>query len=490
MKRMAKGLLWLSITVALLCSVAMATSDVGAWGIIQDRNAILCLPGASKDGAFECQVGTAKAEVGSVKALGGQETPVETIVVLDNSFSIKKDERPRVTEILEDLIANRMEGETYSIATVSDTVSWLCQEGSDYASLKSAIEGLQYHDQNTQLTDGLYQILTERYQAGGDTFRRVLIVADGVDNKQVGYTRDELNELIRRTGYPIYAVGCTNTTKNGTEELQNLFSLARVNTGSYFQLKDVQDSMEIVKAVTEWNNAVRVEIPLPNEACDGGEKTIRVTQEGGSSYAVQLTMPLGEVQEPAPEPEPEPEPPAPQPEPEVPEEPEESGFPVWGIVLIIVAVLAVVIIIVVILLVRRKNKKEAFVEVDTPAPDASSGTEMVDADTDSATAMIWSDCRRLILQDQSDRSRRYEVELRGDIVVGRDASACQIVIGYDNSLSRQQCRIYERSGRVMLSNLSKSNITQVNGRVVSSDCEIGSGTVIRMGRVTMLVEIT
>ena len=40
-----------------------------------------------------------------------------------------------------------------------------------------------------------------------------------------------------------------------------------------------------------------------------------------------------------------------------------------------------------------------------------------------------------------------------------------------------------------VSNLSQTNITKLDGRAVTEDCELPSGSVLQMGRLRMRVEI-
>ena len=96
---------------------------------------------------------------------------------------------------------------------------------------------------------------------------------------------------------------------------------------------------------------------------------------------------------------------------------------------------------------------------------------------------------KLILQDINDPARRFETMLQGRILIGRDASQCQIVLRTDSTVARMQCEIYLLDGQIMLHNLSTTNITILNDQPVNEDCPLVCGSVISMGRVQLRVEV-
>lgn len=480
-----------SLLSALLLLGTVSAAEMAAWGSIQEDTAILCLPGAEGN-QFACQIGNVGADIISAAPLHELEIPLETIVLIDNSLSIQKDQRPIIKEVLGDLIANRLAGERYTIATISDQVNYLCTSESDYTVLKSLVDNLEFKDQRTQLMDGLYHVLEQWKESNDGTFRRLLIIADGVDNKQIGYTQSELAALIQTIGYPIYTVGCTNNSSAATEELQNLFSLSRLTSGSSYYLPEVQKTMDIVSGVIAWNNSIQIKVQLPHEICDGMNKVLRITSDAESNtYLVELKMPLAGIQEPKEELEPKPEPvPVPLPKPEPEAEPERE-FPVA--ILMIVGLAAIAGILLAVFLLKKKSRERIKetpevkpplgVPADTEILSGSSGTE-------GETEGIWSSSPslRLVLQNLDNPSHRVEAMINGEVLIGRDASVCQIVLT-EPSVARKQCRVFQQSGWVMISNLSQSNITKLDGETVTEGRELSSGSILQMGRLRMRVDI-
>lgn len=483
MKRICIRTVWILLLALLLCGTASA-EEVSAWGCVQEETAVLYLPGTEKS-AFTCQIGSAEAQVASITPLKKLETPVETVILIDNSLSIQKAQRPVIKELLTDLIANRLPGEQYTVATISDKVEYLCTAESDYAALKSIVDDLEFRDQNTQLTDGLYAVMDALKKENDGMLRRLLIVADGVDNKQIGYTQNELAALIQEMGYPIYTVGCTNRFASAVEELQNLFALSRLTPGGSYYLQEVKNTMDIVSGVISWNDFVQLKVQLPVEVCDGMPKALRVTNaDENVVYPLELKMPLAELAGHTEEPEPDP---VSDLEQELPKDNKLPWIIIWIVLIAAIAAFAVA------MAMRKKKKERVEVVADIgPLDEAVTATELLSAASAEIgqTEGIWNagPTLRLVFQDIDVPSHRAEVILDGEVLVGRDASVCQVVLT-EPSVARKQCRIFRQSGCVMLENLSHSNITKMNECAVTERCELPSGSTLRMGRLHMRVDI-
>lgn len=238
--------LFLTVLWAALCGLySYAAADNVVWAAVKEQNAVLYLPQEAQK-VTECLVGSVRCSGIRTKEISKLEHPVHTLILLDNSLSIPKDSRETISKILQNLIGNRMQGELYTIATISDDIRYLCTAESDYLSLGSAIDSITYENQNTQLSDRVYEAVQKLHESDVNQFCRVVIISDGVDDKQIGYTHTELENLLRSCGYPIYTVGCgSNDTEARRTRLENLFALSRVNRGQTFYLGDTKDTFAI-----------------------------------------------------------------------------------------------------------------------------------------------------------------------------------------------------------------------------------------------------
>ena len=494
--------LFLTVLWAALCGLySYAATDNVVWAAVKEQKAVLYLPQEAQK-VTECLVGTVRCSDIRTKEISQLEHPVHTLILLDNSLSIPKDSRETISKILQNLIGNRMQGELYTIATISDDIRYLCTAESDYLSLGSAIDSITYENQNTQLSDRVYEAVQKLHESDVNQFCRVVIISDGVDDKQIGYTHTELETLLRSCGYPIYTVGCgSNDTEARRTRLENLFALSRVNRGQTFYLGDTTDTFAIAKGICEYNAAQQVMVTLPDEVCDGSVRALQITSEAGV-YNTQLEMPF--VAAPAAS--------ASVASSAAPSEAASSAAPVeqkadssikdklplialagGGAVVVVAAVVAAAV-----LLKRKKNAaKEEPVEKEELPKRGGSVIVTVD-DGVSSIQQAWNepskpvappvqaqnpgrnvireeaspnDTIRIFSKTASGRTFclvnlnnpacTYEVPLKGTVRIGRNPD-CNLVLDRP-SVSKYQCEISMQEGRVYIKNLSSTNRTQVNG---------------------------
>lgn len=450
-------------------------------------------PDATAEFSVDCQIGTRPAESVDSTLISREEPSVKTVILLDNSLSVKKKYREFIFDTVNKLIDRKGPGEEITLATFSDKISYVLKDSKDAAQLKEAAGAIEYKDQETYLTDVLYELFSELEQQNDGTFVRIIVVSDGVDNKEIGFTKEELNALISRRPYPIYALGCTNGNNN--ENLKSMFALSRLTGGDSFLLDDMTDNEEILEKIAEAGNTIKVKIVPQKEDRDGGKKAVRLsltTASGTYQKSFETEMPFAEIEAVTETEESRTE--ATEEE-TVPhdaelvlksEKEEAKSFPYWIIAAAAGVAVAVVVLVV---LLKRKKKKPApvYVSEDDCKTELADDdrTERIGAEDDATSRMTVS---TLILQDVERPARRYEAELYMPITVGR-GSECRIRVE-DGSVSRNQCEITKRGTRVYVKNLSESNVTKLDGYKLSGEEEITSGSKLTMGRVTLTVELS
>lgn len=495
---------------------------------VNEENIVLYVQNPGEIENIECQIGTVSCGDISYGAISEQEVPVSTLLLMDNSLSVSKEYRPMIGEIMNNIVANRMAGEQFTVATFSDKVTYLLEDSSDYAQLKQTIDGIEYADQETYLTDVLYEILNDWKQNPEPGYKRIVVVSDGVDNKAIGYTKEELNELIKEQPYPIYSMGCTYKNGSNNEELENMFALSRATNASYWLLDDVSDAMTVVSGVAEGNDVVRVEVKVPAEVCDGTDKGVKLTMQAGSETKETSTvveMPFAVVETvTAVETKPEPvvEEPEAAEETEVEEteetaEEEKSGvfggilknpklLVLGGIAVVALGGAAAAVIVLINILKKKKEDEKfevapegAFSRAAEPAPanpvipdrTEYAGNMMSDGDN---TAMVWpgaAKTRMLIITDVKYPARRFETPINGTVVIGRSREdGCQVVIDYDKSVSRRHCQICLDGNQLKVKDLGSRNKTFLGeDRELIGEVEISSGSILKLGNVKVKVEL-
>lgn len=475
--------------------------------------------GMGEDGQPGVQIATAEAERVQMQPVSGLDVPMQTTVMIDNSVSIPEADRGKIAEFLQNLIADRMEREEIRIASFSEDINMLTDYTADYGILKTAVDGIAYQDQETYLTDVLYDLLSAQYvHSTQDIYRRIIVVSDGVDNKSLGYTKDELYALLKNNPVPIYTIGCINGKNN--EELENMFALSRMTYADYFLLEETEDLLSITQTLKADREVCRLTIIPPADMMDGSRKNVKITFPDSTVLSMEVAMPQQVyAEQEMPEEEAPKETPAAEQIPEVEEqtEPEErmqqeesasvqalGPMVVLSILVVIGIAVAAAVAAVFVRSGSKKNRKKKgqpgnenmgslTIGRQDPA-DVSEKTELVgslpDQDGDS-TMMIWDQSRvfEIILTDTASPARSFQAPLERPVVVGRKKGICDIALDYEKSVSGRHCEISVKDGRFYVKDLQSSNGTCLNGNKIWAETEIISGDILKLGRLEMKFEV-
>lgn len=491
----------------ILCGDVYAAAQPGeilSFGT-EDTNIVLFLQNPGEDYELRCQVGTSEAKRVESHRITEESIPMETIILIDNSLSVVEKYRPFIRETLSELAANRMDGEQFTVAVFSDQLTYLLRDCTDYAQVRQVIEDITYQNQETYLTDILYELLTDLNEKEITSLRRIVIVSDGVDNKSIGYTKEELYAQLEKTPYPIYTLGCTY--KENNEALKNMFVLSRMTGGESWLLDDVSDSLMIVNGIAAVNQAVKVTVTPKKAECDGTKKGVSIeVTKGGESFrdSVELLMPFAVIEEAITDTESQAKPVAMAETTQAEEEETEDvkngflfPFLLVGVVMILVGggIVAAAII-----MKEKKEEAERFVSAPSAEPvDKQVGkrenriTEFSGAGKPAEkkdTVYLWKgvSSHTLILEDVSNPIRSFEASLQEPVLVGYNGN-CQICLNYDETVSGEHCLIYSEGGKYYVQNKSRTNGTMLNGRKIVECEEIDTGCVLGIGRLRMKVSI-
>lgn len=454
-----------------------------------------------------CQVGTVPCE--EVHAVSQEEDgfPVETVLLVDNSLSVEETYRPAIAQLLQDMVGARLEEECFTLATFDEELHYLVTESSDYTELKNAIESITYQDQETNVTDVLYECLSDLREKEGDSLRRILLISDGMDSETVGYSQQELFDLISEYTCPIYTLGCTY--RDNSEELESMFRLSRQTGSAWFLLDEVENTDEVLKAIRETDAMLRVTATLPEEVCDGTSKGVLITVSGsGGSHEASTSIKMPFAEAAAAE---ETESASQETQETVQESEEAENVPRpaaspggtmafvgkwWPLFAGCVAVAVILVILIIIFTIRgRKNqapeKKEPEKEEKEPKEEKKHEEPEKEDVGGAKTYMLWrgTNDHMLKLSDQDRPSRILELPLKDKVVIGR--SKGQAVFDYEKSVSGTHCEISARNGHFYVKDLHSSNGTTVNGKALPSggEAEIYSGAILNLGRLRLKVEI-
>ncbi len=474
----------------------------------------------------------------SAGAVANLNVSMRTIILLDNSKSIPSGNHADIQEILNGLVENALENEQIRIGTFSNEVAYLCDFTSDKEELAAVVEGITYNDQETYLSDVLYDVISGLDSSDG-VYTRLLVISDGADNKTIGYTNEELRSLIEDNPYQVYTIGTQGS--NNSSELETMFSFSRASSADYFLLDGETSNEEIITALLEDQNNFCVRI-VPDESLkDGSNKKILlslVTSEGTVEIVTSADMPFGTgTASAAAETEGEPEEeeteeieeedtgtelPSLGPS-DASEEPEEEKGGISPI-LIVVIVLVIVLVAVALLVVLKRKKSDSGEPVkkeeeDKEKPEEKKveneeepeenteddtvfgGSGRPDGETRKGnTRYLWGEPKEMYLRlsNLDKNGIIYEMSIKAQ--ASRDGSAsgqvihigrkdADIVIKDDNQVSKSHCDITVRGKLLYLKDNDSLNGTFYGNERVHEEIPMISGGTIKIGRYHYRVDL-
>lgn len=484
---------------------------------VAEEKAVI-LQAVSKDGNIDLFV-RGLGEYDNVTGQAGRE-PIEvvssysdiamhTIILLDNSLSVTKDSMVKVKEILRQFAEEKKENELVSLAVYGTDIQYLVERESDGAKLTEALESVANEDKDTYLTDVLYDELQKL--SNKKEYTRFIVITDGVDNKAIGYTKEELSDYLKENAYPVYSIGCTY--KNNEEQLKNLFAISRLTKARYYLLDDYEEYGDIVSSLCE--PIVCVEVNIPDALRDGSIKNILLKfegEEGVEEVSGELTMPFGlKEEEPVAEPV-ETETPYIEPAPKEESEPLPTQEPIeqppveepqidW----VSIAAIAVMGIALIGLIVfkwkkkgksREKEKELTAAVVAAPFEEVAEHTVLAEPEViadEGATVFLNSESEVkyiIVLRDRKNADRIFRYPLLSKVLVGRKyGDGVNIVLNYEGTVSAKHCEISRQGEKFYIRDLHSSNGTFINGVKVEESVEFTSGSNIKLGNLDMTIEI-
>jgi len=498
----------LGIAVALLAQMSVFAAGSGkvVGSYTNEGDISLYVKGLEPEiSEVNCQIGTRAEQQVTFENVIDMENAPKTLIMIDNSLSISQSNREKIHSFLTSFIEGKDEQEQVAIATFEQKLNLVVNYTSDGTLLGSAVDFFTYQDQDTYLTDVLYDVINEDQLGTEDCYKRLIIISDGVDSKAIGYTKDELYALVKEKSYPIYTIGCVS--KSNEEQLENMFALSRMTEGKSFLLDEEEDAGSIVDQIAEDNHIIHFSVVPDADEMDGSSKSILLTigsAEGEQQIEAVIKMPFQAQREDRTE---SLEEVRPSEEPEAMVVPEENadtakqdGIPM--LYLGIGAAFAIILIIVVLIIMvckktgkNQDNDFEVLQEAVRSKPEPETGTEtteLVSGDDDGKTQMIWGDAAKrytLYLTDVKNPGRTFQMPIDGAIIIGRKAGEASLVIDYEKSLSGRHCQVSERNGKFYIKDLQSSNGTLLNGVRILAEMELCSGSVLTLGRLEMKVEI-
>lgn len=486
------------------------------------------------------QIGNALCENVQAANVVSMGMPIRTTILFDNSQSLSKIWASQAKELVAGLIDNHVENEEFKIATFAESLNVLSDFTSDYESLKSTVEGIEFLDQPSYLTDILYDFLIREKDSGEANYTRLIIITDGADDNEIKYTQAELSDLMKGSGVVIHTAGVKNSRNN--ERLETLFSYARLTGGTYSTVEKNTNAESIRSKINEDYSLLCLRLVPGSDIMDGGRREAKLTldtPEGMVVLTASLQMPFADMssmppdsteqsQESAPEPESSEELPSIEIRQQTGEEQEtekNSGHPVIAAA-IGAAALLIIILLTVAFVLKSKKKKQVDVAISNnvqqeggnqkgggrfagmqaggmqnpgnravsmpPGASAQRGgnTVRLGAQADSGSGghtmllqggSIQNRVRQsyITLSDIKNPQRNFRVPIDTRIVIGRESG--DIVLGFDAAVSHTHCEILKKGNLFYVNDLKSSNGTFYGNMRVHQETPIMNGGILEIG---------
>lgn len=447
----------------------------------------------------------------SIAKLSEMTPPMRTIILLDNSKSIPVSSYETIKEILLNITEGALEQEEIKIGVMSDQINYLCDYTSDKEALKQIIVNVEYNDQDTYLSDVLYEQILELNQEDTGIFTRIIIVADGADDKAIGYTNEEVRQLIGNNPYPVYTLGIPN--KNNENQLETLFSFSRAAGADSFLLDGNTEITEIINSLLKDQGNICIRVIPDASLLDGSEKSVLLklkTAEGEISLTTSARMPFGngsmrqQEEESAVE-ESEEDSEKEKVTEEVPilpvinveEEPEESSMGLIIGMIIGVAVILLLAITIILIIVKRKKRVAASYTAMTDSwkMEKKDETELVESDEATEIMGIYENDDRVVglwkqkyiyMKCVEDESIMFKIPAKDVIRIGRQD--CDINLE-DKKVSRKHCEIILRGNMLYIKDLGSANGTIYQELKIYDETPVVSGGIVQIGLYHYSVEL-
>lgn len=516
MKKRLSNIIISIICCCLLYQTAFAADVLNvSHAIIKEDSLIAYIQNPGEYSDATCLIGQEKSERVNVKKVSeDKKIVVDTYILIDNSLSIQEKYRDTMKQVAKDIVFSKKGNERITIATFDTEVKYLTENSTDSTALIQSIDQITFQNQDTFVIDVLYN-LYNRIAADNGDFARIIFMSDGVENKTIGYTREELMDKVRKSAFPVYMLGCTYNSNES--ELENMFRISRETNATYYHLEKINSADQIAAGIADSFNYVQVKALIPESQRDGSSKGIKIIFDEGEnekSASLNMAMPffvpekketeesettktenensIMTEQESAIEAETQVEnETGTQTETEaeiLKDGNEQEGSFVSNLNMNIIvpsAVGGMVVLVLLIVLMSSKKKKKSEKTVPAKTNNNDEHTEFLGdhtelIDDDDATEMADTITIRLI--DKKRPSQIQEYSLNNPIVVGRVAGKSQAVFDYERSISGEHCEIYRVGNKVYIRDLNSSNGTYVDGVLVTDSAELSDGSIIKIGR--------
>lgn len=467
----------------------------------------------------------------------------KTLILIDNTKTLTTLNREIVKETVKYLIKNADENTKFGISLVSDSKELIADFDDTKETKIKSLENIEYVEEKSSFRDAIMDVITD-YKESDFTKREILVISDGKSSDGI-YALEELYFELNNSAYPIFSLCCDQD--DNTVDLRGLSSISRISGGKSFHTQfegddaNVEETIgnNILSALQNYRELYRTEdsivdypggyvdskVPLEpdNFTSDPYEERVVYQNNSYDDSNANINFDSSVIYEKSHD---------------KAEGSSSIKIVLYGLVIILT------LFIVYLIGNKRKRKKEREKEelflntiqnsisqnnqlnqnnqfkqneqfnqnnqnkqtyhnnlsnYNVPVDGArdtwdSFGTRCLneeDEDDDGSTRLLYQaiDGVDITLEDRADPTKYFRANIRDRIVIGRSEKLCDIPLKYDDSVSGRHCELFLRGDNVYVRDLSSSNGTYVNGQKVYQEIEINSGDIIKLGQLSLFIQI-
>lgn len=487
-------ILALSMTVFTQIA-AFASSDTMLPQAYINENIMDLFLSTKLDGnGLSVKVANQEAKIYDNGTISDKKIDVRTTILVDISTSMPKTARSKVAELIGYKIKNIAKNEQLRIVTFGEEIKVLQDFSSDRYDLDKAAENIKFDGRESAIYDAVYktlpkiQLIEER-----PCFYRTIVLTDGADYATQGITKEELFMQLHSKAYPIDVVCVSEFKPSGQNK--DLSALARISNGRYFDIYSEADVITLCSDLSVSNYFwIRAEVPA--SLLDGSTRQVDVSN-GSNSISFDMKMSVVDapveptstaastssstiVQQPVYSSTSETS------EPTITDASNENPQINTALLIVIIASVLVVAAVGVIVVIVNKNKKNAQQSqtIQQSYPVINSGVKI--GETEIVEESDGREHYSIKISNTVNQNDSWILDVFSDIIIGR-SERCDIIIN-EKSVSREQCKIVANKNGLVISNLSSSNKTKLNGTVLATEVLLHPADNIHFGRVTLRVD--
>lgn len=432
-------------------------------------------------------IGNTNLPIKEIKEFSSVGQGASIIFLADVSGSISKSKLQSIKDTLNLLVDQMGKLDNVSVLTVGDE-AYTQPFVSDREKIKTQISSIKGMSENTNL----YLSITKALDIlstndSNNTKKCIVILSDGEDYGIKGITREEVNKKIEERNIPIYTIAMLDPkpAERYVQTSKILGSFARLSPGGidYIHELDKASSSKIAEGIkASIDKSIILTADLSDFKSEGNEMYMKLelSVSGKGKTNDGYNVATGGFSTP-------------------PKEPEvassEKKLSTGSLFLFIGIPLCIIILVTIIVINKRKKAaKLAEIKPEVPSSDEDKQPE-VEVKAETSQPIIEP---KPVVEKTPDaiitltkvgliEEQVYNLELKGELVLGRDPSKSGLSFPEDDLLSSKHCAILYDSGNIILKDLKSTNGTYVNGVPIKDTFKLEKDDVLLIGSMELRI---